>query len=206
MRLTKAERDLVKLFLRFLNLPPITDAGAVAALFGGSGLVLAAGGWAGVSAAAYASDQAEWRRRLTPLAAAFGKPHRTVQAAARALVPVIRDDLRDKTFLADLGLDADGRRQDQLYPPGVLAACAYAGRLLIDPELGLRGRLGQCGAEVHGDWPPFVLTFTHKPRRHCTPKHTAAVRRQGGAARQKRYRKRQKQRARAERAAQKGRE
>jgi hypothetical protein len=190
---TDGERDLLRRFLRFLNWPRIEDAAQVTDLFAAAPLVLAPkrGEWSGVSAAAYVSDKAEWRRRLAPLAAGFGNA-RTVRAEARALVPIITRDLGDKPLPLIVGLDQDGRRVDRHQLTGVLQACAFAARLLVDRDAGLRGRLGQCGAAVHKSHPPFVLTFEGKPRRHCTEEHAEAFRRQGGAERQKAYRERLK--------------
>jgi len=87
---------------------------------------------------------------------------------------------------------------------------AMAARLLVDRDAGLRGRLGLCTSPAHGKRPAFVLTFAGKPRKYCNNEHTDDVRRSGGAARQKAYRDREREkreaaeRARAARAAEKG--
>jgi hypothetical protein len=204
---TGTERDLLSRFVHFLNLT-IETKEQVEKLFRDAYLVADPGdAWSGVSVEDYQRDQGVWRGRLEPLAQAFGN-ERKIRAAARALVPVIRRDLSDKPVATYVSVDRHGRREDRYKLDGVLQACAMAARFLVDRDVGLRGRFGLCTSPAHGKRPAFVLTFAGKPRKYCNNEHTDDVRRSGGAARQRAYRKRLEvaERARAERAAQKARE
>jgi hypothetical protein len=137
--------------------------------------------------------------RNAPLADAFGKP-RTVRSAAHALAPQVHAKLAHTACPAYFSVAPDDTLAVR-YAPNAVALCAWvAVGLLIDAQRGLRGRLGRCGAPDCGR---FVVSFEGKTRRHCDDDHAEAFRRSTGAARVKRWRKKQEL-ARRARAAQKG--
>jgi hypothetical protein len=203
------ERDLVTRFVRFLNLR-IESTGEVEQLFAEAALV---GGLFKVirpdEAERYRELQDEMRGVVAKLADAFGKP-RKVRAAAHALGPRVDEALAATPVEARFHVGDDDTLQATYTLDGVAQACWVAVGLLIDAQSGFRGRLGRCGARGCGR---LVVSFGHKPRRHCDAAHAEAFRRLSGVQRVQRHRKKKRRekaareaakRARAERAAQKG--
>jgi hypothetical protein len=84
----------------------------------------------------------------------------------------------------------DGRLSLSLNPASFEQGCWYAIALLLDRDRRLTTRLGQCGAPGCGR---FNLTFSGKPRRHCSAAHAEAYRRAGAPERMRRSRHRRKQ-------------
>jgi hypothetical protein len=185
MRVTEEERDLVERFVTFVNLD-IKSTAQVEELFGEAATVAGLMRLAPHEADAYRSDQAALRTIVGPLADAFGSPRRLARLAAR-LRPQVRAGLGDKPCPTWFALDDAGRLRTRFTPNGVALCCWIAVALLVDPDRGLLGRLGRCGACGR-----YVVSFSGRPRRHCSPAHLERFRRQTGARRQARYRARKK--------------
>jgi hypothetical protein len=191
MRATPAERDLVRRFVDFLNLD-ITTTTQVEDLFGAAAMVAGLMTIPADEGDAYRRDQAALRDIVQPLADAFGYPRR-LQRAVRDLRPQVQAGLGDKPFPAWLSLDDAGRLRSTYSLNGVALCSWVAVGLLIDPDRGLLGRFGRCGACERFN---VTLVERRKPRRHCSPAHLERFRRQTSAKRVARWRARQKRKER----------
>jgi hypothetical protein len=201
------EQDLAARFVRFLNLDiqsteQVEGHFAEAALVGGLMKVIRPD-----EAQNYRDLQQQMRGVVAKLADAFGKP-RKVRSAAHALAPRVDAELARTPLQTRFYVAADDTLEATYTLDGVVQCCWVAVGLLIDAERGFRGRLGRCGAPSCGR---LVVSFEHKPRRHCNAAHGEAFRRLSGVKRVQRHRKKKElerkqreaaRRARADRAAQ----
>jgi hypothetical protein len=202
------EQDLVGRFVRFLNLS-VESTAEVEQLFAAATMVAGLMSIPPDEAQNYRDLRDEMRTAVAPLAKAFGVP-RMYKRAAHALAPVVNEKLTGTPAPAVFHVEDDDTLGVTYALNGVAQCCWVAVALLIDAQGGLRGRLGRCGAPGCGR---LVVSFEHKPRRHCNAAHGEAFRRLSGVQRVQRHRKKAKReaekreaarRARAASAAQKG--
>jgi hypothetical protein len=159
------EGDLLARVLRFANLPRIGSTTQIERLFRDAALVQAGGVLKVIepeNVAAYRNDQGTVRAALAAIASG--------DVAGRQSILRQADQKLGDTVSVRLGVH-DGRLVFGYRVDGVLAACWLAIALLLDDGRGLTNRLGQCGAP---GCERFNLTFTGRPRRHCSETHRLA--------------------------------